>query len=405
MNTAGYIDAALLQPAAPRNAAAPLHERTPANSAARDRLSDHHPPFFTRALGRSLWYPADMAQKKAHEVDRWLAKPEQAYRIILIYGPDRGLVSERAKRFAAGTGLPLDDPFTVVRIEANEVEQQPGRLADEAQTVPMFSDQRLIWVKGAGNQKALVSDVTALIAEPPADCAILIEGGDLRKGSSLRSAVERGAGAMALPCYADDGRGIDAVIDETLGGAGLKISLEARQLLKANLGGDRLATRGELEKLTLYCAGASEVTPEDIRLLIGDVAGLSSDEAVDAIISGRFQAFDSAFQRFLAAGNPPFLVLSATLRQIHALQVMRTAMDNKGVSASAAVAGARPPVFFSRRKTVEHALGRWSSTALQNAAERLQATTLRTRQKPALAGSIARQALLALTVEGARGRR
>lgn len=346
-----------------------------------------------------------MGQKKAHEVDRWLARPEQAYRIVLIYGPDRGLVSERAKRFATGSGLPLDDPFTVVRMEASEVEQQPGRLADEAQTVPMFSDQRLIWVKGAGNQKALVSDVTTLISEPPTDCTILIEAGDLRKGSSLRSAVERGASAMALPCYADDGRGIDTVIDETLGAAGLTISLEARQLLKANLGGDRLATRGELEKLTLYCAGAKEVNPEDIRLLIGDVAGLSADEAVDAVISGRFQAFDIAFQRFLAAGNPPFLVLSATLRQIHALQIMRQAMDTKGVTASAAVAGARPPIFFSRRKTVENALARWSGIALQNAAERLQATILRTRQKPSLAGSITRQALLALTVEGARARR
>ncbi|MFC5586719.1 DNA polymerase III subunit delta [Nitratireductor kimnyeongensis] len=346
-----------------------------------------------------------MAQKKAHEVDRWLARPEQAYRIILIYGPDRGLVSERAKRFAMGSGLPLDDPFTVVRMEASEVEQQPGRLADEAQTVPMFSDQRLIWVKGAGNQKALVSDIATLVSEPPADCSILIEAGDLRKGSSLRSAVERGASAMALPCYADDGRGVDALIDETLDKARLKISLEARQLLKANLGGDRLATRGELEKLTLYCAGAKEISQDDIRLLIGDVAGLSADEAVDAIISGRIQAFDSAFQRFMSAGNPPFLILSATLRQIHALQIMRQAMDSKGVTASAAVAGARPPVFFSRRKTVENALSRWNSTTLQKAAERLQATILRTRQKPMLASSIARQALLALTVEGARARR
>lgn len=346
-----------------------------------------------------------MAQKKAHEVDRWLARPESSSRVILIYGPDRGLVSERAKRFAAGTGLPLDDPFTVVRMDATEVEQQPGRLADEAQTVPMFTDQRLIWVKGAGNQKGLVNDVNTLIKEPPSDCTVLIEGGDLRKGSSLRSAVERGASAMALPCYADDGRGIDAVIDEALGAAGLKISLDARQLLKANLGGDRLATRGELEKLTLYCQGATEVTAEDIRLLIGDVAGLSSDEAVDAVISGQFRTFDSAYQRFLAAGNPPFLILAAMLRQIHALQIMREAMDSKGVSASSAVAGARPPVFFSRRKTVETALGRWSGMALSNAAERLQATILRTRQKPTLAGPIARQALLALAVESARKRR
>ncbi|WP_048647236.1 DNA polymerase III subunit delta [Nitratireductor soli] len=346
-----------------------------------------------------------MAQKKAHEVDRWLARPETAVRIVLIYGPDRGLVSERARRFAEGTKLPLDDPFTVVRLDAAEVEQQPGRLADEALTVPMFSPQRLIWVKGAANQKALVADITALLETPPADCVVLVEAGDLRKGASLRSAVERGNSGMALPCYADDGRGIDAVIDEALGAAGLSIALDARQVLKSNLGGDRLATRGELEKLALYCAGNGQVTADDIRRLTGDVSGLSADEAVDAIIIGQFKEFDGAFRRFLSAGNPPFLVLSATLRQIHTLQTLRRAMDASGQSASAAVASARPPVFFSRRKTVETALSRWSGSALQSAGERLQAAILRTRQRPALAVPIARQALMALAIEGARGRR
>lgn len=345
-----------------------------------------------------------MAQKKAHEVERWLAAPDDAS-VVLIYGPDRGLVSERARRFVTRTGLPLDDPFTVVRLDAAEAEQQPGRLADEARTVPMFATRRLIWVRNAGNQKSLVQDIAALIEAPPRDAVILVEAGDLRKGSALRTTVEGGTGAMALPCYADDGRGIDAVIDETLEAAGLKLDLEARQLLKSNLGGDRLATRGELEKLALYCAGKADVTAEDVRQLTGDVSGLSADAAVDAVMTGRFKEFDGAFRRFLAAGNPPFLLLSATMRQVHTLQTMRDAMDAKGQTAAAAVASARPPVFFSRRKAVETALTRWTGGALQGAAERLQAAVLRMRRKPALAPAIARQALMALAVESARGRR
>ena len=80
-----------------------------------------------------------MAQKKAHEVDGWLVKPHAEARIILVYGPDRGLVSERAKRFAASTGLPLDDAFTVVRMDASGLADDPGRLVDEMRTVPMFA--------------------------------------------------------------------------------------------------------------------------------------------------------------------------------------------------------------------------------------------------------------------------
>lgn len=83
-----------------------------------------------------------MAQKKAYEVDGWLERPDPRFFLVLIYGPDRGLVSERAQAFAARTGLPLDDPFSVVKLDAGEAERDNGRLLDEARTVPMFSDRQ-----------------------------------------------------------------------------------------------------------------------------------------------------------------------------------------------------------------------------------------------------------------------
>ncbi|TWG88996.1 DNA polymerase III delta subunit [Mesorhizobium sp. J18] len=343
-----------------------------------------------------------MAQKKAHEVEAWLKRPDDRMRVVLVYGPDRGLVSERARRFAEKAGVSLDDPFSTVRLDASECEQQPGRLLDEALTVPMFSDRRLVWVRGAANQKAVASEIAILAAEPPADALILVEAGDLRKGSALRSAVEKAGAAIALPCYADDGRDIDAVIDDELGKAGLGITLEARQMLKTSLGGDRLATRGELEKLALYCMGKNSVEVEDVQTLTGDVSGLGADEAVDAILTGKPAEFDRIYARLLAGGSQPFLILSAAMRQFQAIQLMRQSMEKKGLSASAAVNGARPPIFFARKRFVETALQRWSSDALAGALERLQRAVLRTRQRPEVAGSLARQVLLGLTLERAR---
>src|SRR5690606_11951576 len=144
-----------------------------------------------------------MAQKKSHEVDGWLARPDETSKIVLIYGPDRGLVSERASIFAKKTGLPLDDPFSTIKMDAGEADQD-GRLMDEARTVPMFAERRLVWVRGIGNQASIAKDVEALIAEPPSDAIILLEAGDLKKTSALRKTVEASRLAMALPCYADD---------------------------------------------------------------------------------------------------------------------------------------------------------------------------------------------------------
>ena len=85
-----------------------------------------------------------MAQKKAFEVETWLGRPDPKIVIVLLYGPDRGLVAERGKTFAERTGLPLDDPFSVVKLDGAEVERGDGRLLDEARTVPMFSERRLL---------------------------------------------------------------------------------------------------------------------------------------------------------------------------------------------------------------------------------------------------------------------
>jgi DNA polymerase-3 subunit delta len=335
-----------------------------------------------------------MAQKKAHEVEAWLAKPDPSKRIVLVYGPDRGLVSERARRIALATGLPLDDPFSVIRLDASELDQSPGRLESEAHTVPMFAGRRLIWIGGAGAQKALVDDLKQLLQAPADETSILIEAGDLKKGSALRTTVESAAGAMALPCYADDMRSIDALIDQELGRENLKISLDAREALKASLGGDRLASRSEIAKLGLYAIDRGNIELDDVRAVIGDVAAISADEVIDSVLSGRRQRFEAAFSRYTAAGSPPFTLLNAAIRQFQALQIMKAAMEEGGKSAAAVVASARPPVFFSRRSLVEDTLKRCAPGTLARALAALQEAVLQSRQTSQLAIAITRQTLL-----------
>ena len=343
-----------------------------------------------------------MAQKKAFEVDRWLSRAEPAFRLVLIYGPDRGLVSERARAFATMTGLPLDDPFAVVRLEANELDQQPGRLEDEARTVPMFADNRLIWISNAGTQKNLAADIKRLVDNPPDDAIVLVEAGELKKNAALRGAVEAAPTAMALPCYADDARAIDALIDEELAKAGMAIGLEAREALKSNLGGDRLASRGEIAKLVLYCIGKERIKIEDVLVMIGDVSASSNDDAIDAVLLGRTAELDMALARHSAAGGQPFQMLASAIRQFQSLQAMRDAMERKGQNAQSAVASARPPVFFARKKAVETALERFDNDAIVRMLDRLREAVLQTRRRPGLAKPTTERTLLALALEGRR---
>ena len=343
-----------------------------------------------------------MAQKKSNEVDDWLARADPAMAIVLVYGPDRGLVSERAKLFASKTGLDLDDPFAVVKLDAGEVESDPGRLIDEATTVSMFGGRRLIWLRNAGTHKGTADALKVLAEKPPQDAIVLVEAGDLKKNALLRTLVESAKSAMALPCYADESRSIDRLLDQELQAANMTITLEARQVLKLQVGGDRLASRGEIQKLILYCDGQTTIEIDDVAASLGDVASVSADQVVDAMLQGKLGDMDAKMQRALSAGNAPFLLLSTTMRQFQSLSILRADMEASGRNAATVVAGARPPVFFARRAMVENALMRWTNEALAQALDRLQQTVLLTRRRPELAIGLTRQTLLALAVQSAR---
>ncbi len=339
-----------------------------------------------------------MAHKKASDVDRWLSRPDPAASIVLVYGPDRGLVSERARRFAAGTGLDLEDPFAVIRLDGGEIESDVGRLHDEALMVPLFGGKRLIWLRNAGSHKGLADAVKVLLAAPPDDAFILIEAGDLKKGAGLRSAVENAPAGMALPCYADDGRSLEQLMETVFADAGLQITADARMLLKGLLGGDRLAIRGELDKLVLYCRGRGRIEAEDVAACCGDIASASADTIVDAALSGDLARMDAQMIRFISSGSPPFMILSSSMRQFQTLSVMRHAVENDRRPIATVIASARPPIFFARRPIMERALQTWNSAAIASALDRLQSAVLLTRKRPDLTVETVRQTMIALTV-------
>ena len=333
-----------------------------------------------------------MAQKKAHEVDGWIARPDPKIPLVLLYGPDRGLVSERGRALAEKSGIALNDPFSVTKLDASAAEGEAGRILDEAGTISMFAARRLLWIRNAGNQKWLVDDLATLAARPPVDTLVLVEGGDLKKGAALRTVFEERASAMALPCYADEVKGLDQVIDDELRRSGQTMSAEARQALRDRLGGDRLASRGEVEKLALYASPASEITLKDVLAIVGDVSGTSHDEMVECVLSGDRAGFVQLFTRNVTASAQVQPLLAAATRQFQMLQSLRANMD--GASASAMASSVRPPLHGARRTSLERALSQWNLPALSQALENLQQAILESRRRSDLALAIAERALL-----------
>ena len=226
-----------------------------------------------------------MTVLRAGDIDRFLSRPDPKKPVVLVYGPDSGLVSERAGIVVRKMSGENADPFSLVQLDGDTIAADPGKLIDEAQTIGFFGNHRVIRVR-AGTRN-FTSAVETLLSKPP-QATVVIEAGDLRPASPLRSICEKSQAAAVIPCYVDTGRDLARLISDS------KLSFEpgAREELVALLGADRLSTRAELDKLALYAQGndgqndSHKVTVEDVRAVIADASALALDDVLDFAATG-----------------------------------------------------------------------------------------------------------------------
>jgi len=132
---------------------------------------------------------------KVSEVDRFIARPNAGEPIVLVYGPDAGLVRERVDALVKASVDDPSDPFALARIEPEDLSANPSRLVEEAHTIPLFGGRRAVLVR-AGSRN-IASAVEPVIASPSPDCRVIIEAGDLKKSAPLRALCEKAKVAAA----------------------------------------------------------------------------------------------------------------------------------------------------------------------------------------------------------------
>ena len=196
------------------------------------------------------------------DIEPFVKKPNPAARVILVYGPDNGLMKERAKTMGLSVVTDIHDPFNVATLSTDMLLDDPAKLSDEAGAISMMGGDRLIRIENAGDKIApLLKDYL----ESPSESALVVcEAGELSPRSALRKLCESAKNAAAVPCYVEDERDLSRLIRETMQSNGLGIDSDAVSWLASNISGDRAKARNELDKLVTY-KGENDKTPVSIN--------------------------------------------------------------------------------------------------------------------------------------------
>ncbi len=197
--------------------------------------------------------------------------------------------------------------------------------------------RRVVRLRETGD--ALAQLFSRFLADSAGDGLVIVEAGDLPGRSALRRAFDEAPQGAAIGCYPDNARDLAAVIRETFAAHHIAASRDAVEFLVAHLGGDRLLTRSELEKLTLYAGNGGRI----------ESAQLSAGGSIDHVLRS-----------------------------------------------------ARPPIFFKQQDSYRRQLTRWNEARLRHALDRLAEAEFRMKQTGLPAETLCREAMFAVA-QMARG--
>lgn len=329
------------------------------------------------------------------DIEPFVKAPRPEARVILVYGPDNGLMKERSKIMSLTVVEDINDPFNAVTLSAETLAEDPARLSDEANAISMMGGGRLIRLENASDK--LTSILKTYLEDPSETALIILEAGELSPRSSLRKLCESAKNAAAVPCYVEDERNLSRLIRETLQSQGIGIDNDATTWLAANISGDRIKARAELEKLITYKGDdKTPVTIDDVRACCGEAGALALDDLVYAVAGHNTAGALKTYNQLLDEGVGFMPILRALQNHFRRLHISKSRIES-GENIETAVKSLSPPIFFKQQAAFKTQLNRWSLNGISIILQKLTDIEAQCKQTGMPTETLCAQAVLGIS--------
>jgi len=256
----------------------------------------------------------------------------------LIFGPEESVISYNIKTIAQKITPNLTDPFLVVNLSKDRFASDSSCLADEFYSISMLGGRKLIMLQNP--DASAIAALKSLLADKElvdkSENFILIQAGDLDKGSPLRKAAEEYNNFAAIACYEDDERAIKKFIESELRKNEVEPQLECIQHLFDKLGKNRQIITNEIRKIAIYLDGA-DIEPALIDRAIDSQASISSNEFINNFVVKNYAIADEQAQYLLRNGFDVITLIRFLSNYLQKLYHAKIATDITGVDFDSAI--------------------------------------------------------------------
>lgn len=292
-------------------------------------------------------------------------------RIFYFCGPDESGASDAAARIAGLLG-----EAERIELSGAELRRDPVRLADEARSVSLFGDRRIIHVRATGDD---AHDAVETLLQSPVDgWPVLIVATSATDKSRIAKLLENRSEAVVAMFHPPDLKSVASTIRSSADGIGVRLTDELAELIARATALDIRMARSELEKIALYLDASPQAPRTASAADLEEVCAVSEDDSmmplVNAVLGGDARRIPAELSRMRDQGMNPVGLLLAFERRVAQLAQLAGRLGERGdINAFMEQETQARRVFFRDRPDLTQQLKRWRGARLNRLVERLTA--------------------------------
>ena len=282
--------------------------------------------------------------------------------VYLLYGEERYL--RRQYRDKLQKALCADGD--AMNLHFYEGKNTPvEEIIDLAETLPFFSDRRVIFLNDSGLFKSGGEKMAEYLSNPSDTCFFVFTESEVDKRSKLYKAVQ--SKGYAAEFAVQDENTLKRWIAGILAREGKRVAESTVMLLLSRTGTDMENIQMELEKLICYCMERETVTAQDVEAVCATRVSNHIFDMINAIAAGQQKQALDLYYDLLALKEPPMRILFLIARQCNMLlqvkELKARGFDNRTIGSKI---GTAP---FIAGKYLSQA-SRFRASVLRNAVEK-----------------------------------
>lgn len=263
-------------------------------------------------------------------------KTQSFHSVYLFYGEEdylKRMYRDKMKQAVLGDG----DDMNYSYFEGKDTE--PRQLRETADTLPFFSDHRLIVVENSGWFKS-AGDLTDYLPQMPDTTILVFVEKELDKRNKLYKYVNKNG--LAVEMNAMTGKEMKAWLAVLLKQDQRKMRESTARYFLEQVEPSMTNVQNELEKLIAYTEGREEITVEDVDAVCSVQVTGRIFQMMDAVASAHQEEALSLYRDLLALRESPMSILYLLDRHFHILLQVQSMTGKLEKSEIAKKAGIPP---------------------------------------------------------------